>query len=367
MDEDALLGGWLGRQHLAAIERAVRDAPEVAPAGAGERVVGGVVAVRPDAELRIVVEIGVGVIIPRPLPGRIAAARDRYAHVIGTPRLAGVRQLRDQPPVGERIVENDAIAVPAFFARAAEAREERPGGDRSEQRPSILCKDCEAGVHDLQVVRRAHVALRIGRDPVDLESPGVHAEEAEPDPVEVGGGLRQQERRDARLEHRIVLRRRCPDLVWNAPGPMLDFLLVLLRRRRGEQREWRGDVVAVRLQDMRARRLRRRQAGHGDEAQQQRSRQAHSGTLGAAFGGGVPHPIGRSENLPVSDADRLCVCVLSGATRRGTPPSPRCWRAGSRRSRTARSCRSPARSRARRCAGTGRRSVPPAARRSPAR
>ena len=274
-DEDALLGSGLGRQHLAAIERAVGDAQEVASARARERVVGGVVPVRPDAELRIVVKIGVRVIVPRPLTDRIAAARDRDADVIGALRLVGVRELRDQPPVGERIVEDDAIAVAALFARAPEAREERPGGDRSEQRPSVLAENREAGVHDLHVVRRAYVALRIRRNSVDLERPGIHAEKAEPDPVEVGGGPRQQERRDAPLEHRVLPWRRCLGLVGNAAGSMLDFPLVL-RRRRDEQRERRRDVAAVRVQDMSARRLGRRQARHGDEAQQQGGCQAHS-------------------------------------------------------------------------------------------
>ncbi|TMA10839.1 MAG: hypothetical protein E6J86_14740 [Deltaproteobacteria bacterium] len=124
-------------------------------------------------------------------------------------------------------------------------------------------------------MRRAHVALGIRRNAVDLERPAIHAEKAEPDPVEVGGGPRQQERRDARLEHRVVLRRRCLGLVGNAAGSMLDFPLVL-RRRRDEQRERRGDVAAVRVQDMSARRLGRRQARHGDEAQQQGGCQAHS-------------------------------------------------------------------------------------------
>ena len=120
---------------------------------------------RPDAELRIVVELGRvdGEVVRAPACGRVARVRDRDALVERRDVAADEGELGRDPAVRELIVEHDRVSV-AQRGAMRRAREE-PGVDRRGRdhlRPR-LCPDREVLVDDLHVVVRAHVAVRVRR------------------------------------------------------------------------------------------------------------------------------------------------------------------------------------------------------------
>src|SRR5439155_45049 len=79
--------------------------------------------------------------------------------------------LRDDPAVGDRIVEDDRIAVVVGLAAGAEAAPEGVDRDRSEERGAALVEDGEVDVDRLHVVVGTDVAVGIGRR-------GAHGERA---------------------------------------------------------------------------------------------------------------------------------------------------------------------------------------------
>ena len=106
-DLDALLVRGSAREHLYPIEDA--DPPAEHPRRlrrALVHVVGDVVAVRPDTELRVVVEGGVRERVEPVLPGWIGRPRHGDALQVRTRELVlqKVPELRDDPSVGERVV-----------------------------------------------------------------------------------------------------------------------------------------------------------------------------------------------------------------------------------------------------------------------
>src|SRR4029450_11306009 len=76
-----------------------------------------VVAVRPHAELRIVVELAEAVRIPAPCASWITRGGDGYALIEGAEWKGRQRELRHQPPVRNLVVQHDWIAVVAGLPR----------------------------------------------------------------------------------------------------------------------------------------------------------------------------------------------------------------------------------------------------------
>ena len=375
VDDDALLRGGGGGKHLDPVERAVGDAVEAAAAAGGEGVVGDVVAVRPDAELRVVVEIRIRVVVARPLPGGVRRPRDGDALVIRTVGAFADGELRDQPTVRQRIVEGDPVAVVARLAVPAEAGEQRPRRDRAQQRASVLREHHEARIHDLYVVGGTDVSLGIGRHAPDFESPPVHPREPGADPVEAGGGPRQQQRGDRSLEHGIAPWRHL-HLVRDAAWPLfLALLAVHVPGGGGEERQRRGDVAPLGAQHLTPRGRRHPDGGGGEQDRQQPDRASHPATLGLGCRPSLPQTgFGSRSESNRRQSDGPSCTVLDGrgdrapALRRpGMPPSPGRSTAAPRPCRRARCAPSPARIRAPRCGATGTRSARPTALKSPAR
>ena len=158
---------------------------------------------------------------------------------------------RDHPAVGELVVEDDRVTRAARLADAAEPRPERRDPLRPEQRRAgRLVEDLEAGVDELDVLGRAHLAVRIGR-------PAVAVEPRERDPVEVEAGRRHRARESSALHDGVrlvrVIRLR----------PRVRARLHLARepqRRRLDPAQSRRDVAPVRVPDDHPR-LRGRRAG----------------------------------------------------------------------------------------------------------
>ena len=148
---------------------------------------------RPDAELRIVVQVRLvrDVLVRAPRAGRVAGLRDRDALVERPVRKRGVRQLARQPAVGELVVEHDRVsAIAGRHAAVGLAREHLVAGDDPRRRGSVLVEDPEREVHPLHVVVGPDVALGVRR--IDA----VHVV----DPFEVGDRRRHQALRSAVLD-----------------------------------------------------------------------------------------------------------------------------------------------------------------------
>src|ERR1043166_7547197 len=115
---EALLGGRGAGDHLRAVVGAEARADEAAP---GKHVVGRVVAVGPDAELRVVVEVrlfeGVDVVGAR----RVRCLRDGDALVEAAGRPVGDGELRQHPAVVRLVVLGDGVAVVVDGARVRRA------------------------------------------------------------------------------------------------------------------------------------------------------------------------------------------------------------------------------------------------------
>ncbi len=151
-------------EHLRAIER------ERTPAGERVRVpeelvVRHVVGVGPDAEFRIVVGFVVGQdeVVDVIRARRIRRRRDRNELVLPAGRRLNA-ELREQPAVRERVVQDDGIAVVGSGAGGADGGEEIADGEERSQRGPRLRIDADQGVHHLHVVVGADVAVRVRRD-----------------------------------------------------------------------------------------------------------------------------------------------------------------------------------------------------------
>jgi hypothetical protein len=165
---EGLLVGGLSVDHPRAVEG--RNARSVEGRAARIELVGRhVVPVRPDRELRVVREIGVGERVPVIGAGWVGSGRDRDTEQIGAGAGAGDRELGDQPAVRELVVEDAGIAVVVGLAEAAESGPDgvdRPGAVKQR---SGLGVDGEARVDGLDVVVGPDGTVRIGRSTSDRE------------------------------------------------------------------------------------------------------------------------------------------------------------------------------------------------------
>src|SRR5262249_51953517 len=90
-----------------------RESSHTVKRTSGVELVGGhVIAVRPDAKLRVVRELGSGQheIVEIVGSGRVARSRDRYRLVVRRSRLTREGKLADQPAVRHSVVEDYRIA-----------------------------------------------------------------------------------------------------------------------------------------------------------------------------------------------------------------------------------------------------------------
>ena len=136
----------------------------------GSELVGGdVVAIRPDADVRIVDEesrIGGGgcrEVVEVVRAERIAAHRDGDALVRVRAVGGADGKLRQHPAVGEQVVFGDGVAVVVRGARPAEALKERVAFDGTVEQFAGLVVDGQLGVDPLDVVVPADAAGGVGR------------------------------------------------------------------------------------------------------------------------------------------------------------------------------------------------------------
>ena len=168
----AILGGPVGDagadergreagEHLRPVEGEGLRAEE-GRAGRVEHVHAHVVGVWPDGELGIVEEVcaemkAIAVI----RAGGIARDGDGDALVGRDP---GACELADDPAVGELVVDHDRVAVAIGLANAAKAGPDRGDARRPQHRGTRgLVEDLIAFVDDLDVLRRAHLAIGVRR------------------------------------------------------------------------------------------------------------------------------------------------------------------------------------------------------------
>ena len=132
--------------------------------------------------------------VPEERARRVARGRDRDALIC---RDAGPGELADQPAIRELVVEDHRVAIAVGLAHAAEPTPDRRDADRAEHRcPGRLVPDLVAVVDDLDELRRAGLAIRIGR--------GTEAGDAgERDPVEVLARGGHRRRGGSRLDDRV--------------------------------------------------------------------------------------------------------------------------------------------------------------------
>ena len=98
--------------------------------------------------------------------GGVARCRNRDALV-----SQSACKLTDQPAIGYLVIQNDRITLTAGLANAAETGPDRLDIIRAENgSASRLVKDLVALVHDLDVLRCAHLAVGIGRSTVTTDT-----------------------------------------------------------------------------------------------------------------------------------------------------------------------------------------------------
>ena len=155
------------REHRRAVECKWLRAQVRVPVRA-EDDVGHVVRVLPDPELRVVEEVRAEVEVVAVVgAGRVARSRDGdalFGRGAGRKRARGAVELADHPAAGELVVEHDRVALVLGLAEAAEPAPERRDRNRAEQRGAALVEDLEGGVDDLDVLRLAGLAVRVGRE-----------------------------------------------------------------------------------------------------------------------------------------------------------------------------------------------------------
>ena len=178
-------------------------APTAADNTAGELIDRHVVPVGPHAKFRIVVQFRERVGVPVPRPERAARRRHGDALIERAARIVRERELGHQPAIGDLVVEHDRIAVVPRLARAAESLPECLAARRPVQHGACLVVDGERKIHELNVVRRTHVAIGIGRQ----------------DPREVADSIEDRQRRDGVDRRRGHLNRRVRDMRTARPTP----------------------------------------------------------------------------------------------------------------------------------------------------
>ena len=159
--------GGLTDEHLCAIE-GKRLRPEIRGAGGIKDVHAHVIAVRPDAQVRVIVKVRTEVKpVARVGAGRVGGGRDSDAFVGDRSTSGRRRKLADEPAIGEMIVEHHGIAGAAGFARAAEASPDAGDGcGRQQGSAGRFVEDLVAFVYDLNKLRGSDRAICIGRSAV---------------------------------------------------------------------------------------------------------------------------------------------------------------------------------------------------------
>ena len=232
---EVLVGGvGVAGQHLRAVED---EHPRPAPVVAVELVVGHVVAIRPDPEVRVVVHLRVGhdEVIEVPRPGGVGGLGD------GDDLVAGGHaddELADHPAVGQVIVEHDGVAVVGGGGGRGEAgrRVQAAHQERGHQvGPRHLVVDAHAQVDHLHIVVQADVTVAVGRvDAIQIA-----------DSLEGQQRLRHGGRRDQALHHG-VRDLQALEARRGAPGQPAEGLLADGARGQGAgrtARPWRRELT----------------------------------------------------------------------------------------------------------------------------
>ncbi len=226
-----------------------------------ELVDGDVVAVRPDADLRVVVEPArrrEHVVVEVVRPERVRRLRHREALVAA---LGGEqRELGEHPAVSELIVDDDRISVVLRLARAAEAGPRRVARRRPGHEVAALVIDRDRQVDPLDVVVGADVAVDVGWPHLEADGRGVvgvrQTVEAQGRRgrrlVAIDGALDLRARR-RRVDRATIAAHRRPQVRHDAPLAGL-----LLRRLRHDLAQRRRLAAADRVDDARLDRRRRR-------------------------------------------------------------------------------------------------------------
>ena len=161
---EALLGRRRAGQHLAAVVGASQSAIETGT----EHVEGLVVAIRPHAHLRIIVQVGArGIeLVQPPAAGRIAGLGHRHALRIVGSRFKG--ELRDDPTLRGLVVHDRTIAVVVLFARTTKTMPERVGRNCAQHRHlGGLVEHRESRVDHLHILGCADRTHRVRRRAID--------------------------------------------------------------------------------------------------------------------------------------------------------------------------------------------------------
>ena len=166
------LRGGCARVHLLLVQRPDVVAEVRATGRVAEHVGGHVDPVRPDAELRVVAEAA-GRLDRVEVPAavdRVAGLRNGEAleHVLGidVPRAIELEgKVGEHPPVLEAVIEDDRVAEVVRVTKVAEAALAHEGVERERRDPGPagLVVNPDRDVDRLDVVRRAHVSVRIRR------------------------------------------------------------------------------------------------------------------------------------------------------------------------------------------------------------
>ena len=184
-----------GRRHIPRLHRVAVEHPDLhvlerARPSRREDAGRHVDPVRPDAELRVVGELAAALDLHRvEVPAArhwIGARGHRYALVHRAARVVRPGEVRDDPAVAERVVDDDRVALVVVVAGSARRRlaEEAVEGEGGDAAAGALVEDADRGIDRLDVVGRPDVAVRIGRPP------GAPVGE-----VEAGEGARRRRRR----------------------------------------------------------------------------------------------------------------------------------------------------------------------------
>ena len=117
-------GGGITIEHLAALED-VRS--RASPTVADKQVGCHIVAIGPDAELGVVVHLGVAglELVAMVSSSGVARLRDSNTLVEGTVGKVGQGELANQPAVSHLIIKNNGIAIIGVFAGAAKTGKQR--------------------------------------------------------------------------------------------------------------------------------------------------------------------------------------------------------------------------------------------------
>src|SRR5688572_23693195 len=171
------------REHLRAIE-SERLWSKIRRRERVEHVHAHVIAVGPNAQVRIVEEVGTEMkVVTMIRAGGVASGRDGDALVS---RNGNAGELRDDPAIGELIVKHDRISTVIELTNTAEALPDGGDGGWAKQLgPGAFVENLEAFVDHLHVLRRPDFTVGVGRCAVASDAGKLNAVE-----VHFSGGHR---------------------------------------------------------------------------------------------------------------------------------------------------------------------------------